>query len=220
MTEQELIKLWKENNVEHMTFNFSCGGDQMDETSIEIYDNDGELIQDSEIETYIDNEIYNRVDFYEASDGHYMGESGTVEITLVEDDGDEEPYLSYSKRSMSEWYETYTETAKVTLTDEEAKFVSSYVSNINGGEDGDVINYKKDFILTDEEEAIAKQLQEKLYAFAEALEIESDADSLDRFTYTTNNDESDESEITELTLVGNELTLVVSKSGYTYKDED
>ena len=29
-----------------------------------------------------------------------------------------------------------------------------------------------------------------------------------------------ESNLTELTLVGNELTLIVSKSGYVYKDED
>lgn len=217
MTEQELIKLWKENNIEHINFNFSCGGDQMDETSIEIYDNDGELIQNSEIETYIDNEIYNRVDFYEASDGHYMGESGVVEITLVEDDGDEEPYLSYSKQSTSEWHETYSETAKFTLTDEEANFVSSYVLNINGGDDGEVINYKTDFILTDEQEAIAKQLQEKLFAFANELEIENDADSLNSVRYTTNNEDS---EVNELTLVGNELTLIVSKSGYTYRDED
>jgi hypothetical protein len=217
MTEQELIKVWKENNIDHVNFNFSCGGDSMDETSIEIFDNDGNLVENSEIFNYLDNEIYNRVDFYEASDGHYMGENGVVEITLIEDDGDEEPYLSYNKQSTSEWYETFYETTKFTLTDEETKFVSDYVLNINGGDDGDTINYKTDCILTDEEEAIANKLQEKLCAFAQELDIECDSDSLDNFTYTTN---SEESNLTELTLVGNELTLIVSKSGYVYKDED
>jgi hypothetical protein len=217
MTEQELIKVWKENNIDHVNFNFSCGGDSMDETSIEIFDNDENLVENSEISNYLDNEIYNRVDFYEASDGHYMGENGVVEITLIEDDGDEEPYLSYNKQSTSEWYETFYETTKFTLTDEETKFVSDYVLNINGGDDGDTINYKTDCILTDEEEAIANKLQEKLCAFAQELDIECDSDSLDNFTYTTN---SEESNLTELTLVGNELTLIVSKSGYVYKDED
>jgi hypothetical protein len=217
MTEQELIKVWKENNIDHVNFNFSCGGDSMDETSIEIIDKDENLVENSEISNYLDNEIYNRVDFYEASDGHYMGESGVVEITLIEDDGDEEPYLSYNKQSTSEWYETFYETTKFTLTDEETKFVSDYVLNINGGDDGDTINYKTDCILTDEEEAIANKLQEKLCAFAQEFDIECDSDSLDNFTYTTNSEESD---LTELTLVGNELTLIVSKSGYVYKDED
>jgi hypothetical protein len=217
MTEQELIKVWKENNIDHVNFNFTCGGDSMDETSIEIFDKDENFVENSEISNYLDNEIYNRVDFYEASDGHYMGESGFVEITLIEDDGDEEPYLSYNKQSTSEWYETFSEITKFTLTDEETKFVSDYVLNINGGDDGDTINYKTDCILTDEEEAIANKLQEKLCAFAVAFDIECDSDSLDNFTYTTN---SEESNLTELTLVGNELTLIVSKSGYVYKDED
>jgi hypothetical protein len=217
MTEQELIKVWKENNIDHVNFNFSCGGDSMDETSIEIFDNDGNLVENSEISNYLDNEIYNRVDFYEASDGHYMGENGVVEITLIEDDGDEEPYLSYDKQSTSEWYETFTETTKVTLTDKERDFVANYISNINGGDDGEVVNYKTDCILTDEEEKILTELQTKLYNVAIELELDTNADSLDSITYTTNNEDSD---VTELTLVGNELTLIVSKSGYVYKDED
>jgi|688.fasta_scaffold430358_1 hypothetical protein len=217
MTEQELIKVWKENNIDHVNFNFSCGGDSMDETSIEIFDNDGNLVENSEIFNYLDNEIYNRVDFYEASDGHYMGENGVVEITLIEDDGDEEPYLSYDKQSTSEWYETFTETTKVTLTDKERDFVANYISNINGGDDGEVVNYKTDCILTDEEEKILTELQTKLYNVAIELELDTNADSLDSITYTTNNEDSD---VTELTLVGNELTLIVSKSGYVYKDED
>jgi hypothetical protein len=189
----------------------------MDETSIEIFDNDENLVENSEISNYLDNEIYNRVDFYEASDGHYMGENGVVEITLIEDDGDEEPYLSYDKQSTSEWYETFTETTKVTLTDKERDFVANYISNINGGDDGEVVNYKTDCILTDEEEKILTELQTKLYNVAIELELDTNADSLDSITYTTNNEDSD---VTELTLVGNELTLIVSKSGYVYKDED
>ena len=61
------------------------------------------------------------------------------------------------------------------------------------------------------------ELQTKLYNVAIELELDTNADSLDSITYTTNNEDSD---VTELTLVGNELTLIVSKSGYVYKDED
>ena len=52
MTEQELIKVWKENNIDHVIFNFSCGGDSMDETSIEIIDKDKNFVENSEISNY------------------------------------------------------------------------------------------------------------------------------------------------------------------------
>ena len=94
---EEIIKLWKEKNIDHVDFNFSCGGDSMNDTEIQIYDKQGNEVECSEISDHIDSEVYNKVEFYVNSDGHYMGESGTVKVELVEDD--EEPYLSYSKSS-------------------------------------------------------------------------------------------------------------------------
>ena len=96
---QEFIKLWKELGVDYVNFEFSCGGDSMNETSITIFDDKGSEIDCADIVTYIDDIIYSEVEFYEASDEHYLGESGIVKIRLNEDEED----LDYSKTSQS-WY--------------------------------------------------------------------------------------------------------------------
>ena len=96
---QEIIKVWKELEVDYVNFEFSCGGDSMNETSIKIYNSKNQEIDSNKIRIYIDDVIYHNVEFYEASDGHYLGESGIVKIRLNEDEED----LDYSKTSQS-WY--------------------------------------------------------------------------------------------------------------------
>jgi hypothetical protein len=210
---ENIIKLWKELNVENVNFNFSCGGDSMNDTDIEIIDKEGNFVESDELIDYFDNEVYRKVDFYVNSDGHYIGESGSVYITLDEDD--DEPYFNYSKSAQSEWSEMSTETTTITLNDKESKFIVDYVSNINGGSDNGVINYKKDFILTDEEETIATDLLDKITEFARDFEPENiNGEAEDWFSFTTN----DVGE--ELTLVDNELTITIQQSYITYSDSD
>ena len=110
---QEIIKIWKEKNIDHINFNFSCGGDSMNDTSIEIFDKEGELVQDGELESYFDDQTYKNVEFYVNSDGHYQGEFGVVEITL----NDEEDDFEYSKSASSEWNETCDNEVEIELTD-------------------------------------------------------------------------------------------------------
>ncbi len=179
LSEGKLIALekWKEHNVDHVDFIFSCGGDSMEDTSIEIYDKEGKLIEVPEISDYIDEAVYHNVNFYEASDGVYMGESGTVLITLDEDDEDE---FYYSKDSQEEWSEHTPFTEKIELTDEEVEFIDKYVANFNGNMgDGDYnVNYKTDFVQTDElvefEEALMKKLQDFFENYEPKLEHLSD----------------------------------------------
>lgn len=209
---EEIIKLWKEKNIDHVDFNFSCGGDSMGDTDIVIYDKDGNEVECSEISDHIDNEVYNEVDFYVNSDGHYMGESGTVRVELVEDD--DEPYLSYSKSSSSEWSETFVNSEEITLTDKQAEIVSKYVDNINGGEGNIVINFKTDFIVTDEEQAELDTLETTITDFVnhyEPKDLVGDLSDWDSFT--TNEDDE------QLKLVGNKLTLSITKQAYVYRDE-
>jgi len=209
--EKEIVNLWKELNIDHVNFNFSCGGDSMNETDIEIFDKEGELVENQELVNYFDRVVYNRVDFYVNSDGHYMGESGTVEITLNEDEDD----FYYSKNAQSEWSEHFTGQAIVTLTDEETAFVSEFVDNINGGGDGFTINYKKDFIVTDSQEKLVAELEEKINKVAYDFEPENaQGEASDWITYTTNEDNE------ELTLEGNELTLSVSREYYVYTESE
>lgn len=209
---EEIIKLWKEKNIDHVDFNFSCGGDSMGDTDIVIYDKDGNEVECSEISDHIDNEVYNEVEFYVNSDGHYMGESGTVRVELVEDD--DEPYLSYSKSSSSEWSETFVNSEEITLTDKQAEIVSKYVDNINGGEGNIVINFKTDFIVTDEEQAELDTLETTITDFVnhyEPKDLVGDLSDWDSFT--TNEDDE------QLKLVGNKLTLSITKQAYVYRDE-
>ena len=207
---ENIIKIWKEKNIDHVNFNFSCGGDSMNDTSIEIFDKEGELVQDSELETYFDDKTYNNVDFYVNSDGHYQGEFGVVTIEFDEDEND----FTYSKSSSSEWSESSVNEAEIELTDEEVKFVADYVLNINGGEDDIQTNYKKDFILTNEQEETLKGLEEKISEFAQDYtpnDIEGEMNEW--HTYTTN----EEGE--ELKLVDNMLTLSINKSFDVIKED-
>ena len=171
LSEGKLIALekWKEHNVDHVHFIFDCGGDSMGETSIEIYDKEGKLIEVPEIENYIDEAVYHNVNFYEASDGVYMGENGTVVITLDEDDEDE---FYYSKDSQEEWSEHTPFTEKIELTDEEVEFIDKYVADFNGnmGEGDYNVNYKTDFVQTDELVALEEALMKKLQDFFENYE--------------------------------------------------
>ena len=210
---KEIIKLWNELNIDHINFNFTCGGDSMGDTDIEIFDKDGEIIENSDLHNYFDSDIYNRVDFYVNSDGHYIGESGYVEITLVDDD--EESYFSYCKIAESEFSEHFTGIGVVTLTDEERTFIAEYVDNINGGDGGFDINYKKDFILTDEYENLVKELKEKISDFtSDFYPEEAQGEPNDWVTYTTNEDGDD------LVIDDNGLNLHITREYIVYSESE
>jgi hypothetical protein len=208
---QEIIKIWKEKNIDHINFNFSCGGDSMNDTSIEIFDKEGELVQDGELESYFDDQTYENVEFYVNSDGHYQGEFGVVEITLNDDEDD----FEYSKSSSSEWNESCDNEVEIELTDEEAQFVADYVLNINGGEDDIKTNYKKDFILTNEQEETLQGLEGKISEFAQDYTPKNEEGEMNEWhSYTTNEEGK------ELKLVDNMLTLSITKSFDIIKEDE
>jgi len=208
---EKIVKLWKELGIDHINFNFNCGGDSMGDTNIEIFDKENEWVESQELVDYFDRETYNNVDFYVNSDGHYQGESGCVEITLNEDEDD----FYYIKNAQSEWSERFDGKTKVSLTDEEAAFVSEFVDNLNGEEDNFTINYKKDFILTDKQEKLVESLEEKIIQSCYDFEPEdAEGEATDWFVFTTNEDNED------LVLVGNDLTLTVSRDYTIYRDSD
>ncbi len=154
------LQKWKEHDVDRVHFVFSCGGDSMNDTSVEVYDKNDNIIEVEEIANYIDEAVYSNVNFYEASDGHYMGEDGTVTITLTDDEDD----FDYCKDSQEEWCENEVFTEKFDLTDEEVDFIDKYVRDINGNmAEGDYnVNYKADFVQTDELIELEEKLVEKI----------------------------------------------------------
>jgi len=176
LNEGKIIALqkWNEHNVDRVVFTFTCGGDNMGDTSIEIYDKEDKIINVEEIDTYIDDVIYDKVDFYVNSDGHYLGESGEVIITLSDDEEDE---FEFSKCSEEEWCEHEPFIEKLNLTDEEVDFIDKYVTDFNGNSNEDLnINYKVDFIQTDELVEVEKKLIEKIDEFF--IDYEPDLDNM------------------------------------------
>lgn len=207
--EKTAFDLWKELRVSHANFEFSCGGDSMNDTNLIIYSEDGSEITCGEIADYIDNEIYNVVEFYVNSDGHYMGEAGNVHIVLSED-GEE---FEYSKSSRSEWSETITSPLEVELDEKTIQFIKEKVLNINGEEGSGTINYKIDCILTDEEEEIGNKLVENINIACRDFSPEDYEINDTWFRFTTN----DVNDI--ISIEGNILSVEITQQYYEYRDE-
>ena len=212
--EKKIIELWKENGVESINFEFDCGGDYMGETTLNILDKKGELIECKEIEDYFDRKIYDNVEFYVNSDGHYMGERGNVYVYLEEEDK-EEPYFSYSKSSMEEYNEREEFDVMIELSDEEIEYISLYVNNINTSWGDDVnFNYGTDFIKTDRHEELEKSIGEKLTKFYNEYEpeVQGELSGSGDMSLNTNEEEN------VITIEGNKLQVTLFYESYVYKE--
>ena len=211
MEKQEtIIQLWKELEITRIDFQFTCGGDSMNDTTLTIYKGE-EIIENNTISTYFNNEVYNAVAFYEASDGHYMGESGNVLIELEDDE------FIYSKWAEEEWCERVTNEVEIELTDEEVKFVEEFVSNINGREgEGININYKKDFIINEKREELIESIENKISDFCDNYVPEEFGGELnDWYSYNTNEDTD-----SELVIKDNNIIVDISNEYYDYRESE
>jgi hypothetical protein len=218
MTEQQAIERWKELGVQRCEMEFSCGGDSMNDYNFKLFDKEGQEIEDAELNAYFGEAIWKKVEFYENSDGHYLGESGTVEIRLQ--DEDEEPYFSYDKNARSEWNETIVTTIGIKLTPEMVEYIEKNVSNINGSRDDFAINYKRDFILSDADVAVEEAIETLITKTAEEFEPElpSNEDSLEEwFTFNT---DTNEEESRSLTIKDGELQVRISNQYMTFSDSE
>lgn len=196
-TEQDAIQEWKRLGITSCSMPFSCGGDSMNDYSFEFYKDGVGEIQSKELYNFFKDEVFRRVDFYENSDGHYIGEAGTVEITLIEEDG-EEPFFNYSKSAESEWHESVTKFVKLDLTEEEKAFLKSKVRRIEGGDDQETFYaYNGICLLNDAEIDIRAKLSEKLSDIAYSYDKWDgfDWDGNDPYRWEVNVDGGDEIEI-------------------------
>lgn len=208
-TIEEIIKLWKELKIQQVEFQFSCGGDSMNDTTLIIV-GEKDNIDNSVISNYFEDEVYNRVEFYEASDGHYQGETGTVYITLEDNEDD----FHYNKWSESEWCERHSGQIELELSKEEADFVRDKVLNINGSDGDFTLNYKVDCILSDREEKLVESIEEKILNGCRDFEPEDYEGELnDFYTFTTN-------EEGEITLLGNNLLLNIENEVTVFREND
>lgn len=219
MDKLQVIKLWKELGIVYAEFEFSCGGDSMNDTTINLYDKNKKVVECEQIMDYLDSNVYKNVNFYEASDGHYIGESGVVHIELDCDSDDEEEHdFTYSKSSQAEFSERFTEVGEIKLTDEQIAFIEKNVSNINGGgDDSTTFNFKRDFIMTDDDERIQNELAELIGDYASDFNFEkAQGEAEEWYSFTTN----DEDELDNLTIEDNCLKLVISRNFLIYQESE
>lgn len=153
---EELIEEWKEKGVDRAEFEFSCGSDSMNDTSLIFFDKeDKEVIMSNESRKTLDNDIYKEVEFYVNSDGHYQGEHGTV---LVEFNVEENQF-NYSKSATSEWSESFSDIIKIEVTPELHKFCKEYIFEISGEHHYLDIEYAKDFYINSEKSKMLEDIQ-------------------------------------------------------------
>lgn len=187
--EKELIDLWKKNNIKEVVLTFDCGNDSMGNMEWNTYTEDGvceNSIVKNVIETYFDRVVYDNVDFYSISDGHYMGEYGTVSIVLDEE-GDE-PKFSYSKSAASEYEDSHTECTSIEITEEAKEVLQRLVSNLTGSQGEWIIVYKNDCIVTDEETKVINQVCEIINEHSETFDPDTEHEVIDDgfYEWTTN----------------------------------
>jgi hypothetical protein len=201
---------------------FSCGGDSMSDYSFTFYTKNKSAVtgrpENIEVESealisFFDLQIFDDVEFYVNSDGHYIGESGNVVITL----NDDEDGFEYDKQSQSEWSESYEETIHIRLSNSEVEFIKNKILNINGGQDGDAtFNYKIDCVITDEEEELIETLGKRLENECETYEFQDvEGEEEDWFTWSTNQEVDDVIQFTE----EDEMLVMVRRNFIQYKED-
>lgn len=220
------IQIWKDKGIVKANFEFQCGGDQMNDTSLTFFNEAGDEVSCPELEDYIDGEIYNQVEFYVNSDGHYQGESGNVYITLEEDNDEEEgATFIYEKESESEWSETFSEVGYCELTPAEAEFVNKYIHSFVGGEDGARTNFKADCILNDEDGELLESIISKISDFAEGYVFKNaEGEESDWLNYTTDMEEATiddyiHNENNPSLVINETIAVQISKTFTIYKAE-
>jgi len=219
-TQEQAVKEWQELLLTKCEVKFNCGGDSMGDTDFSFFSN-GKLVTEvsQDLQDYIENKMYDNVTFYQNSDGHYQGESGTVGVELATDD--EEPYFVFQKYAQAEYNESYRLVADVKLTAEQVEFVNKSISAIFGNNDEQTqIVWKVDVILTDDDEKMLEDLIQEVENVAEGEIPEVDCDNYeinDWFAFSTSNEDDEDS---ELTIVGDILKLNVRRSVTTYEDSN
>jgi hypothetical protein len=215
MQTNEAIALWKELGITTADMEFSCGGDSMNDYHFTFYNSENKEVQSGELESFFDDDVFKRVEFYVNSDGHYIGESGNVSIELSEDE--ENPDFVYYKNAQAEWSESFTDEVAVELTEKEVEFVRSKVLNLVGSQDGNAINYKGDCILNNEEEQISDTISQKISDVVMNHEFENAEGEVEEW-FQYNTDEVDSDVLPKI--VGNTLFVSLTRQFLVYTDSE
>jgi hypothetical protein len=216
----EIIECWKKLKVRVCKMTFSCGGDSMNDYQF-VFENDKDKTikpkktnQDrlNKLETYFDREVFEAVNFYEASDGHYIGESGVV---IIELDGDE---FVYSKSSTSEFDETLSDVVEIKLNQKQINFIEKNVLSFSGDEyDNTEFIFKRDFILTDDDEKLLEELGKLISSVAGEHEfISAEGEPNDWFSYASSDNDI---LVEDLKIEDDSLYFIVNRSHSIFRED-
>jgi len=217
MEHEQAVKEWQDLSIDKCEVEFDCGGDSMGNTDFTFYSN-GNMVTNvsQELQDYVENKMYDQCSFYQNSDGHYQGERGTVNITLEQDDDDTYSFVC-QKYATAEYNETYTIIEEVKLTPKQIDYINKNISTIWGGSDDHTqIIYKRDFILTDEDEELEEDLKKQIENVAENVEPDVEGEVQEWYQFTTN----DDNKLEELTIDYDVLKISVRGSITTYQESD
>lgn len=209
---------------------FSCGGDSMYDIYTETNQSELGLSKDeiSILDSILDELIYERVEFYECSDGVYVGEAGTVEVVR-----DEEGGVDWIKTSEEEYNEMVVLEKKVDLrekgfNDQEIAYLEEVVAGylLNSWGESPLI-YRKDTIMSQNQVDILTRFKEVLGDW-EGFEEEAEEKGRENFnkTFEINDDQqavcTDEdfsvSQSKTLNIENGILTYYYQTSGYYFVD--
>lgn len=183
-----MLELWKKYNVKYAEFEFSCGGDSMNDEVLRMYDKQNvEIIYPAsselaDLEQKIISSIYDNVNFYVNSDGHYIGEYGIVTVQLNKDN-----IFEYIKNATSEYIKENMESIDISDIILSYDDILKYISQISGNNHDCMITYSKDFILTEELKTKIANFKEALYnKYDNFIPDITDDTTTERFDFFTN----------------------------------
>jgi len=157
---EHLKQLFTHDKVDEIVWEYQAGGDSLNEYTTIFYLKGKQVEPDIFDPTDL---ILDNVDISEASDGHYLGEFGTVTITLENND------LGFNKVFQSEWNENQDLFISIKLTDEEAE-VAKKITELRievGEEEIDNIEFKEDLYVGPEMTFIINNLVDKICDIAD-----------------------------------------------------
>ncbi len=136
-------ELFTSGKVDKIVWEYQAGGDSLNDYSNHFYLNGEEVtIEDIDVSDY----VLDIIDIAEASDGHYLGEFGTVIITLEDDE------LHVVKDYQTEWSVSEDEVMYISVSEKQIeilKKIKSFTLSVYEHSIED-IDFTEDLYITDE----------------------------------------------------------------------
>jgi hypothetical protein len=173
-------ELFTSGKVDEIIWEYQAGGDSLNDYSSNFYLNGEEVkIEGIDVSDY----VLDVVDIAEASDGHYLGEFGTVIITLEDDE------LHVVKDYQTEWNVSEDEVMYVSVSEKQIEILKKIKSfNISVREHSiDDIDFIEDLYITDEMNTAIDNIVENVIDKADDF-LNSLPDEIDEYRTITMED--------------------------------